>query len=540
MQNDAFRKLTDVFSNPGSFLHKTKKFKKNSVTVGSNVLIDKCVIIPSTESINQHLSFSPLSDVIKSAPVTDEEKQQFLTVHTTGTAKLDGELPSSHSSKSPLKSPFHSINQNIIHVGTGLASPGVSKVFAKEVPPLVHYPFSISSMDQFSPQRRAWLQNCLSPNGVTNMGEGAGAALNSSVLKSESAWDTAEDQLFSKSVAAYGNPNEATGLLFVKLMQVTNRATSKLFDVEWSLRIGNVERTSYPARSFKDNPGNTATMNEVFLFDVNEPFRLEMSVTGNPVPTKFGTMAGFSNSQTAQLGYLDLNFCMDPMERSVKTYRLCRPVGEDAKGKADCEVVVMIGLHVLEEPVEDRSWETDTLYQGFLTVMVRGGRVASWKRYWAVLEGRALKLYDAEYQLKRDAITVIPLAHVSRVQLPDYEKVDVGSNGFSMVVKSQGVDFKSNRSIESSELDYCIYAFTDSSHFHEVWLAHLEEAVEQYQENMHRRREMQIAKMNRRATQALSRHSFETSSTNSAPMTPVDGLDEEDERMELIDVRFVW
>jgi hypothetical protein len=48
-------------------------------------------------------------------------------------------------------------------------------------------------------------------------------------------------------------------------MQVTNRATSKLFDIECNLRIGNVERTSHPARSFKDNPGNTATMNEVFL-----------------------------------------------------------------------------------------------------------------------------------------------------------------------------------------------------------------------------------------------------------------------------------
>jgi len=49
------------------------------------------------------------------------------------------------------------------------------------------------------------------------------------------------------------------------VLQVTNKATTKIFDVEWSLRVANVERTSYPARSFKDNPGNTATMNEVFL-----------------------------------------------------------------------------------------------------------------------------------------------------------------------------------------------------------------------------------------------------------------------------------
>lgn len=98
-------------------------------------------------------------------------------------------------------------------------------------------------------------------------------------------------------------------------------------------------------------------------------------MTGNPVPTKFGTMAGFSNTQTAQLGHLDLNLCLEPMERSIRTYKLRRPAG-DEKGKADCEVVIMVGLHVLEEPVEDRFWETEALYQGFLTVMARGGRVA--------------------------------------------------------------------------------------------------------------------------------------------------------------------
>ncbi|KAG9068802.1 hypothetical protein KI688_011088 [Linnemannia hyalina] len=567
MQNDALRKLTDVFSYPGSFLSKAKKIKKTTTT-GSQVHPDKTSISPTTSNNNN--SSSPFSEVAKSARTTSEENHQFLSVHTSGKAHnlatgVSG-MPSSHSGgsvlKSPLKNPFHTIatNSNSNHSNSnggnknaGPISPGANKFFTKEEPPIVHYPFSVSSLDQFSPQRRGWLRNCLSPSGIAAAEEAmatATAVLNSDVLKSETAWDTVEgyhlrQQHQLAKQAACNIPNEATGLLFVKLLQVTNKATSKLFDVEWSLRIGDVERTSYPARSFKDNPGNTATMNEVFLFDVNEPFRLEMTVTGNPVPTKFGTMAGFSNTQTAQLGNLDLNFCLDPMERSVRTYKLCRPTGDDShKGKTDCEVVVMIGLHVLEEPVEDRTWETEALYQGFLTVMARGGRVASWKRYWAVLEGRALKLYDAEYQLKRDVIAVISLAHVSRVQLPDYEKVDVGANGFSMAINPFGVDFKStSSSIDPSELDYCVYAFTDSSHFHEVWLAHLEETIEQYQENMNKRNEMAVARMNRRALQSLSRHSFETSGS-SAPATPsgdaLEGEGGEAAREELIDIKFVW
>lgn len=87
-----------------------------------------------------------------------------------------------------------------------------------------------------------------------------------------------------------------------------------------------------------------------------------------------------------------------------------------------------------------------------------------------------------------------------------------------------------------------MYAFTDSSHFHEVWLAHLEETIEQYQENMNKRKEMAVARMNRRALRSLSRHSFETSGS-STPATPSgDALEGEggEARDELIDVKFVW
>ncbi|KAG0308302.1 hypothetical protein BGZ98_008378 [Dissophora globulifera] len=344
-------------------------------------------------------------------------------------------------------------------------------------------------MDQFSPQRRAWIQTWGQHNVNTEL---------SNVLKSGHAWDSVDPN--------QSTPIEAAGLLFVKLMQVTNRATSKIFDVEWSLRVGNVERTSYPTRSYKDNTGNTATMNEIFLFDVNEPFQLEMTVTGNPVPTKFGTMAGFS-SHLQTLGQLDLSFCLETMDKSVRTYKLRRPIPEDSSKafKSDCEVVVMIGLHVLEEPIEDRSWETEVLYQGFLTFMTRGGRMTSWKRYWAVLEGRTLKLYDAEYQLKRDVVGVVPLAYVQGVEPPDYDKVDVVANAFSILVDPNGVDMA-------------------------------EEALDQYQGNMGRRGEIQRAKMARRASQSLSRHSFESS----MPPSPLDSEEGGSSTTGMIDARFVW
>ena len=200
------------------------------------------------------------------------------------------------------------------------------------------------------------------------------------------------------------------------MVQVSNRASAKVFDIECNLRIGTTERASHPTRSFKDNPGSTATMNEVFLFDVNAPFQLEIEVTGTPIATKFGTMAGFSNTQQVHLGHVQLDLPLESMENSARTFKLKRLLAHAEEGGvgggslvspssisssgmrsagsrtttslyytsgasgtqkdkvADCEIVVMIGVHVLKEPIEDRTWETETLYQGNLTVMTRGTR----------------------------------------------------------------------------------------------------------------------------------------------------------------------
>ncbi|KAG9323490.1 hypothetical protein KVV02_007815 [Mortierella alpina] len=557
MQNDAFKRfsrdLHDVLSIPGNFLNKkakknifsgekTKQVKISEAQGGSKA--DKALISATT---GDSLSDCSISEVSKSASTAEDGSRQLLTVstaageprrHSIGTFSRKGSDRGGINSKSP-------------------HSPATGRVHPREEPPIIHCPLSVSSLEQFSTQRRMWIQNCVYHNTVPQL---------NNVLKSEQAWDTVDESHLHRNGRQHPNsiglksthPNEATGLLLVKrkcefspfadaditttiiVLQVTNRATTKIFDVEWSLRVANVERTSYPARSFKDNPGNTATMNEVFLFDVNEPFQLEMTVTGSPVATKFGTMAGLQNPQTVTLGHLDLSFCLEPQEKTIRTYKLRRPMPEDTGKsgvKSDCDVVIMLGLHILEEPIEDRSWETEVLYQGFLTFMTRGGRASSWKRYWAVLEGCAIKLYDAEYQLTRDVIAAFPLAHIVRVQPPDYEKVDVGANGLSLVVQPQGVDVRSqcNNSgniVDVSELDFSIYAFTDSTHLHEVWNAHLEEALDQHHANMARRHEVQQAKLARRASQSLSNHSFESS----VPPTPLE-VDDVGLRTELIDIK---
>ncbi|KAF9155562.1 hypothetical protein BG015_009435 [Linnemannia schmuckeri] len=429
-------------------------------------------------------------------------------------------------------------------------------------PTLVHCPPSVAILDQFSPERQNWVREC--PNQSLLIGIG-NALLGRDVLKSERAWDVVAptpgdgcpyDLQSSADLVApgrdflktgYYNPNEATGLAFVKLMQITNRATSKLFDIECNLRVGNMERTSHPVRSFKDNPGNTATMNEVFLFDVEEPFQLEIEVSETPIATKFDTMAGFSNTQSVNQGYLHLPLVLEPLEKSVRTYKLRQAIcmtdesqqplvsvaaiKAQSKEKVDCEIVVMIG------PVDYRSWENEVLFEGHLTVMTRGLRIAlslavyrfAWKRYWAALQGNAVKLYDVEYQTKRDPITTISLAHVLAVQPPDYDKVDVDSNGFALVISPIGINMTNASEFDlASNMDNIIYAFTDSAHLHESWNVQLKRAMELYQEGTARREEIQEAKRNRSQRRG-----------SAGSVEAVEDGGEEGRRAELIDMRFV-
>ncbi|KAI1316009.1 hypothetical protein EDD11_010534 [Mortierella claussenii] len=516
MQNDTFKRfsrdLHEALSIPGNFFNKQakkislagdrKKIRNShSHTYDSFTTAKVKQVAPETCSL-QDVSISDASEIVSTHE--DHEDRLHLTMSTYGGPDTQGHGRRSSSMKSPL-------------------SAGSNKVFLKEQKPLIiHCPPSIPSLEQLSPQRRAWVQSW-PPSPLPFQNE---------------AWDTVDDAQYTNQnnvASVYRNPNEATGLLFVKLMQVTNKATTKAFDVECSVRIGNEERTSYPTRSCKDNSGSTAAMNEIFLFNVNEPFQLEMTVFGSPVPTKFGTIAGISNTQRAILGQLDLSFCLESMEKSVWMYKLNRSAEELGKSniKSDCEVMVMIGLHVFEEPIEDRSWETEMLYQGSLTFMTRGGRMASWRRYWAVLEGCALKLYDTEYQQKRDVLSVIPLTHIARIQPPDCDKVDVGANGISFIVDPEGVDMKTLHSsyshVDPSELDYSLYAFTDSTHLHEKWNAHLEKALVQYQENLARRQSLK----------GLSRSPYESSMPPSPLNVEVNGEAEAAE-VELIDLKYVW
>lgn len=111
--------------------------------------------------------------------------------------------------------------------------------------------------------------------------------------------------------------------------------------------------------------------------------------------------------------------------------------------------------------------------------------------------------------------------------------MDISANGFSLVISPDGVDMSNASEFDISDMDYNVYAFTDSAYQHDGWTMHLEEALDQYRENMAKRGVVKHAKQDRlRRVRVAS-----PIPTGSVTLSCAD--EDESEGPGLIDLRFV-
>lgn len=185
MQNDTFKRLSKdlqgALSIPGNFFNKQAKkltFPSDKKKKGSQS--QTSTFLQPGKTLVEASSFHDVAVVGKSASVAIVDDNKHCLSVSTGKDSRGG---------GPIKSP---------------PSTGPGKAFPKEEPPIIHCPPSVSCLERFSPQRQAWIQNCCSSNTNVEL---------HNVLKSGQAWDTIEDRQIT---TGYNNPNEATGLFFVK------------------------------------------------------------------------------------------------------------------------------------------------------------------------------------------------------------------------------------------------------------------------------------------------------------------------------------
>ncbi|KAM3582861.1 hypothetical protein VKS41_004625 [Umbelopsis sp. WA50703] len=90
----------------------------------------------------------------------------------------------------------------------------------------------------------------------------------------------------------------------------------------------------------------------------------------------------------------------------------------------------------MKEVIQETRYHAD-----YVTMYVRGGLTPRWQRYWAVLKGPNLQLFDFEYQEDRLPLAIIPLRKFLSAFHPsvddDDRQVDVGSMGLALQFSEQ-------------------------------------------------------------------------------------------------------
>ncbi|KAJ1926671.1 hypothetical protein IWQ60_003613 [Tieghemiomyces parasiticus] len=86
-----------------------------------------------------------------------------------------------------------------------------------------------------------------------------------------------------------------------------------------------------------------------------------------------------------------------------------------------------------------------TQFTGHLSIFVRSGRGAAWKRYWATMDHHALVLYHPEHRDGRPKCGRISLVHLHRVLTPTSEVINLGPYGLELAFSPLAMTDKQRR-----------------------------------------------------------------------------------------------
>ncbi|KAG0180003.1 hypothetical protein DFQ29_001377 [Apophysomyces sp. BC1021] len=107
-----------------------------------------------------------------------------------------------------------------------------------------------------------------------------------------------------------------------------------------------------------------------------------------------------------------------------------------------------------------------TLLQDFVTIYVRGRTSPRWDRYWAVLRGVQLELYDFQYRESRPPRYIFPLQYLVRAVYPAADdeaerQVDIGSRGLALEFSEQVLD-RHHQLLDNPEFECRMYLLPDT------------------------------------------------------------------------------
>ncbi|KAF7732161.1 hypothetical protein EC973_006416 [Apophysomyces ossiformis] len=201
-----------------------------------------------------------------------------------------------------------------------------------------------------------------------------------------------------------------------------------------------------------------ANFDEIFLFDVDKPTTAVLTVYAQI------RSSGMFNSRTQDkcIGKETFKITMCAQQKQLQRFTINNHAQPNQSNTY--QILVVYGTFVSRRA--QTLLNKTTLLQDFVTIYVRGRTSPRWDRYWAVLRGVQLELYDFQYRETHPPQYIFPLQSLVRAVYPATDdeaerQIDIGSRGLALEFSEQVLD-RRHRLLDDPEFECRMYLLPDS------------------------------------------------------------------------------
>ncbi|KAL0086969.1 hypothetical protein F4703DRAFT_1927835 [Phycomyces blakesleeanus] len=271
------------------------------------------------------------------------------------------------------------------------------------VEPVVHYNGPCYTIDQLAEEKLAWIRE---EHTAGFLGQNLKNTLSNYGRFIVLCKPYASSQIITNSCQIVKKTHGPKAMFYLRLLQVTNTDSSKSCKFRCSVQVNQEFCMSSYATSEKR--GN----------DVSEPTMATISLYTQPRSASLFNLRG--RADDICVGEESFHITLNPKEKHFQRFDIHDK--SQPNKYSSYQVLAVFGMYISQR---SQVLINDTvLIAGYVTVYVQGPMAPKRERFWAVLRGVKLEMYDFEYKEARSTRYILPLDTLVEAFYPNLNKYD--------------------------------------------------------------------------------------------------------------------
>ncbi|CAO3623354.1 unnamed protein product [Cunninghamella blakesleeana] len=346
-----------------------------------------------------------------------------------------------------------------------IATKSASVNSIKYLEPLVHCNGPYHTLDQLPDEKWQWIRNpslAESQQGLQNP-LANWSSISSLVFRKP------HRQFESKSFSIIKpKPLAPKAMLYLRVLQITSQDTSKPGFFRCEVKIGDEICTSSYTISEKCGKNSVqANLDETFLFDISESSEATLSIYSQQKPSIhfFQSQHSFNHHDDDYIGQYTLNVQISAIQKNVQRHVMVDPHGQHY------QMVIVQGVYVSHR--YQTMINESILIRDYLTVHVRGANAPKLERFWSVVRGVQLELYDYNLKESNRPTYIIPLCTLIQAyhsDMDDQEILPINQNQLTLQFSEETL-YGTYRDVflDNPDFECQMYILTDCLQSSKAW-----------------------------------------------------------------------